>query len=77
MFAQGEQFIHMHQANGKPAVTDGRQSLEVPPDFVQQIAWVLQQQSFRDAELAAAFPKMPDAARKSLVKTLKSMQVVS
>lgn len=64
------------QHQGKPILAFGKKAVPLPPQVKDAVAWVIGRDSFSDAELASAFPMMPDGARQDLVGQLQAMKVV-
>ncbi len=59
------------------ALARAGKSTPIPPGFNSAVAWIIRQQVFADAALAAAFPQIADAARGELLRSLLAMKVIA
>ena len=64
------------RANGRTGLKGPRGAIPIPDDIAAAVSWVVDRKRFTRAELAAAFPQMPDAGREKLLGDLSSMRVI-
>ena len=68
--------VRLTRVKGKPVLARGKEGVEVPPDMVDQVAWVMGRSQMKDSDLAHAFPAMEPAQRQDFIGSLVRMQVL-
>lgn len=61
---------------GKIGIKGPRGAIPIPAEIADEVRWVVETGRFSRAELAAAFPKLAEAAREKLLGDLSSMRVI-
>ena len=58
------------------ALADKARSVPIPPGSDRLVAWVISQERFSDADMAAAFPDKANEDRTRLLRELAGMKVI-
>ena len=69
--------LKMGRQDGRAILQSTKGAVPIPEDVVDQVAWILEKLDFSSAELAAAFPTMPEEAYRKLIQDLVGMRVLS
>ena len=69
--------IQFTKVKGKPVLAHGKDGVEVPPDILDQVAWVMGRDSMSEGELAQAFPAMGAGERSAFIGNLVRMNVLT